>query len=582
MFAAQNAGNFAERALLLPDTSATAALGLGWNVFYLLLAFTTNLVGACQLVVARRAGEGDESGARAAARQALLLAAAGGALGAVVAVAAGAAAVFATGTARGAALFLATQGLALGPLLTAQALIGYFAGTMRVGPRLLAAVSLLPVAVHFALAWLLTGLLSWSVAGAGLARLVAALAAVAAALAIARAHFATGQPPATAAGRAPGQRALLWAMLGEGSVLGLQQVVAGLMVLLLYLSAAGAGAVTSAALTLTHMGVYPLLFAFAWGSSQAVGAAAAQAVGRGDGRELARITRLGLALSAGLAFALPWGAYAACGGRALAWLVEGRPSGGAVLGASMQFMGLLAVFFVFDFAINFLSALLKAAREHAYLLAVTAAAATGFGLLLLALPSPRPATWLMGAFITAQAAWAGLLLIGALSRWPCSVEKSGLAAEVRLTAAPVPCADGAGVNGDRPWSGLVVLPNVPAAEEHAMGPFQPINGLLPAALRALALGLLLETSGPGPAHTLNRSRDKGPVPGGQGEGGTDGKTELWHALRFKCSELSVLVLGADDPREAAEYVLGYLPKHLDYVFELVHGQKRRLKVGSRQ
>jgi hypothetical protein len=35
------------------------------------------------------------------------------------------------------------------------------------------------------------------------------------------------------------------------------------------------------------------------------------------------------------------------------------------------------------------------------------------------------------------------------------------------------------------------------------------------------------------------------------------------------------VLRADDPGEAAAYVLGYLPKHFDYVFELIHGQKRR-------
>src|SRR5262249_10952680 len=113
----------------------------------------------------------------------------------------------------------------------------------------------------------------------------------------------TGQSPGTMTCRLVRQtvcsawrpdRRLLWTMFGEGSVLGLQQVVAGLMVLLLYLRAAGAGGVMSAALSLTHAGVYPLLFAFAWGSSQAVGAAAAQAVGRGDARELARVTRLGL------------------------------------------------------------------------------------------------------------------------------------------------------------------------------------------------------------------------------------------------------------------------------------------------
>ena len=62
---------------------------------------------------------------------------------------------------------------------------------------------------------------------------------------------------------------------------------------------------------------------------------------------------------------------------------------------------------------------------------------------------------------------------------------------------------------------------------------------------------------------------------GQSERGADGKAELWQALRCKCSELSALVLRADDPGEAAEYVLAYLPKHFEYVFELIYGQKRR-------
>ena len=416
IFAAQHVGNFVERALLAPDTAAIAVLGTSWPAFCLLLTFTTNVVGVCQFVVGRHAGGGDESGARAAGRHALLLAFGGGALGLVEAAAAGVVAIFTAGPARDAALFLATQGLALGPLLTAGALTAYFAGTLRVRPWLLAAVSTVPVAVHLALAWLLTGVLSWSVGGAGLARLGAALAAVLAALAIARAELGclvdSSRP----------DRAMLCQMLAEGSVVGLQQVVAGLMVLLLYLRAAGAGDVTSAALTLTHSGVYPLLFCFAWGGSQAVGSAAAQAVARGDGRALARVTRLGLGLSAVLAFALPWGVYAAYGRPTLAWLVEGSPAGGAVLAASQRFMSLLAVFFVFDFAINFLSALLRAAREQAYLLEVTAAAAIGFGLLVVALP-PVDGEWLMALFITAQAAWAVLLLVGIVRRWPAGAAR---------------------------------------------------------------------------------------------------------------------------------------------------------------
>src|SRR5262249_31582043 len=80
LFAAQNAGNFAERALLAPDPEATAALGLSWAGFCLFSAFTVNAVGVCQLVVGRRTG-GDPLGAPAAARQALLLAGCGGLLG---------------------------------------------------------------------------------------------------------------------------------------------------------------------------------------------------------------------------------------------------------------------------------------------------------------------------------------------------------------------------------------------------------------------------------------------------------------------------------------------------------------------
>jgi Na+-driven multidrug efflux pump len=442
IFASQNAGNFAERALLASDMAATAALGLGWTVFCLFSSFTTNVVGVCQLVVGRRTGDGDESGARAAARQALVLAAGGGLLGLSVTAAAGGAAIFTDGSTRAAALFLATQGLALGPLLAARALLGYFAGTMRVGPRLLAAVSVLPLAVHLALVWLLTGLLSWSVTGAGLARLGAAMVSIAAALTVAGARFGrvvgrpagaptapTSEPAGSQGGDGcaarQGDRTLLWAMFTEGSVLGLQQVVAGLMVLSLYLRAACAGAVTSAALTLTHAGLYPLLFSFAWGSSQAVGAAAAQAVGRGDARELARVTRLGLGLSVVLAFALPWGAYAVCGEPTLAWLIGGSPAGGAMLAASLRFMGLLAVFFVFDFAINFLSALLKAAKEQTYLLAITVAVAAGFILVLLALPPLADDGWLMGTFIAAQAVWAGFLLIRVVTCWPCTTPTVG-------------------------------------------------------------------------------------------------------------------------------------------------------------
>jgi Na+-driven multidrug efflux pump len=412
IFGAQSTGGLAERALLAADTAATATLGVSWIAFCLLQAFTVNMVNVCPLIVGRCTGGGNNDGARAAGGQALLLVAGWGAVGIVLAGAAGVAAVFADGLTRAAAFFFATQALALGPLLGTKALTGYFTGTMRVGPRLLVAVSGIPIAVHLALAWLLTGLLSWSVVGVGLARLGAALAAAAAILAVARAEFGGLLAPV----RRP-DRALLRAMFAEGSVLGLQQVVAGFIVLLLYLTAIRAGDIASAALTLTHSGVYPLLFSFAWGSSQAVGAAAAQAIGRGDNQELARVTRHCLGLAAVLAFVLPWGVFAVCGRPVLAWLVGDSPSGGAILTAAVRLMGLLAVFFVFDFAINFLSALLRAAKEQAYLLKATVTVACGFGVLLLVLPSQADGICQMGTFIAVQATWAVLLLLRVAGRW---------------------------------------------------------------------------------------------------------------------------------------------------------------------
>jgi hypothetical protein len=65
------------------------------------------------------------------------------------------------------------------------------------------------------------------------------------------------------------------------------------------------------------------------------------------------------------------------------------------------------------------------------------------------------------------------------------------------------------------------------------------------------------------------------VPPGPNVRGADGEGELWQNLRVKCGELSALVLRAEQPGEAASYVLGYLPKHFDFVFEQVYGRKRR-------
>jgi Na+-driven multidrug efflux pump len=453
IFAAQNTGNMVERALLAPDTAASAALGLSGTVFCLLSTFATNMVNVYQLVAGRRRGESDGYGARAVAGHALVLASGGGVLGAIIAALAGAAAATASGPARHAALFLAAQGLALGPQLGAAALTGYFAGTMRVGPGLLAAVVALPIVVHLALAWILTGLLALSLAGASVARLGAAVALAVGTLAIARTELR-----AIVASVPRIDRTLLWTMVTEGSALGVQQVVASLMVLLLYFRAASCGDVTLAALTLTHSGVYPLLFAAAWGVSQAVGAAAALAVSRGNARQLDRVAWLGLAVAAGPALALPWVVYALCGRATLGWLVQGSPAGSAALIVSVRFMDSLAIFFVFDFAINYLSALLRAAKEQAYQLRVTASVAAGFGVVSLALPLPPDVACLMGTFITAQAVWALLLLIRVITRWPATAPETvasascrrrpGLAARTclsRKTAGP-PAAEVA------PWS----------------------------------------------------------------------------------------------------------------------------------
>jgi Na+-driven multidrug efflux pump len=413
MFGAQNAGNLVERVLLAPDAAASAVLGLGATAFGLLSAFATNTVGVCQLVARRRTGNGDVPGAGAVTQHALILAGGGGVFGLVLAIAAGSAAALVAGPARHASVYLAAQSLALGPQLCAAALTGYFIGTRRVRAGLLAAVSVLPIAVHIALAWILTGLLGWSLAGAAMARIGAAAAIVAGVLVMARTEL---RAILASAGRV--DWALLWTLVCEGSTLGLQQVVAGLMVWLLYYRAAGGGDVPCAALTLTHSGVYPVLFAVAWGTSQAVGAAAALAVGRGNGKAFARVAWLGLGLAAAPAFALPWGAYALIGPATLGWLVEGSTTGTEVLTLSLLCMRTLAIFFVVDFAVNYLSTLLRAAREQAYLLKATAVVASGFGLANIVLPLPHDVAYLMGAFITAQAFWALLLLIRVIKRWP--------------------------------------------------------------------------------------------------------------------------------------------------------------------
>jgi len=102
-----------------------------------------------------------------------------------------------------------------------------------------------------------------------------------------------------------------------------------------------------------------------------------------------------------------------------------------------------------------------------------------------------------------------------------------------------------------------------------MNHFDPNTGRLPPNLRAVALGLVVETVVP----ILGNSQHKNGAPPGHGAGGGDGRSESWRDLRWKCDELMGLVLQTDDPQEAATYVLGYLPKHFDCVFDLLSGGK---------
>ena len=103
-----------------------------------------------------------------------------------------------------------------------------------------------------------------------------------------------------------------------------------------------------------------------------------------------------------------------------------------------------------------------------------------------------------------------------------------------------------------------------------MDPFHPNTGPLSPTQRALALGLLVEMVEP----MFTKSRGESPGSGAQSEKGPDGQAELWRNLRARCDDLATLVLWADNREEAAAYVLGYLPKHLEYLFELLSIQKR--------
>ena len=101
-----------------------------------------------------------------------------------------------------------------------------------------------------------------------------------------------------------------------------------------------------------------------------------------------------------------------------------------------------------------------------------------------------------------------------------------------------------------------------------MNPLDPNTGRLSPCLRALAMGLVVETVVP----TLGDSHKNG-VATGHGATGADSTPKSWRDLRWKCDELMGLVLQTDDPQEAANYVLGYLPKQFGCVFELLSSRK---------
>jgi hypothetical protein len=102
-----------------------------------------------------------------------------------------------------------------------------------------------------------------------------------------------------------------------------------------------------------------------------------------------------------------------------------------------------------------------------------------------------------------------------------------------------------------------------------MSSLPPNTALLSPTLRALALGLLVETAVP----LENAPHQESPALSLLGPEGGGGNEDLWKALRGKCGELSALVLQADDPRQAAAFLLGYLPRHFDRAFKSIHEEQ---------
>jgi hypothetical protein len=102
-----------------------------------------------------------------------------------------------------------------------------------------------------------------------------------------------------------------------------------------------------------------------------------------------------------------------------------------------------------------------------------------------------------------------------------------------------------------------------------MNPLPPNTALLSPTLRALALGLLVETAVP----LENTAHHECPALSLLGPEEVEGNEDLWMALRGKCGELSAIVLQADDPRQAAAFLLGYLPRHFDRAFKSIHEER---------
>src|SRR5215211_6074271 len=98
-----------------------------------------------------------------------------------------------------------------------------------------------------------------------------------------------------------------------------------------------------------------------------------------------------------------------------------------------------------------------------------------------------------------------------------------------------------GGNRPDPRSGQILKRQVPLVEKHVMNPLDPNTSRLPPPLRALVMGLVVDMVVP----LLNNSREENSVPARYDGDGADARAASWQDLRWKCDELSALVLRAD-------------------------------------